>query len=84
MRKLVITCDVCGKEHKTGDWAEEPKSIILVTHCTSQNPMSRVEPGFQLNRYERDDVCQSCMRKIAESIATTIEELGKTKDEKIT
>jgi hypothetical protein len=81
VRTTTIICDVCKEKIPERGWEDAPQSIKIVTNCTSRNPMERINKKgqFQNNVYESDDVCQPCMRYLAEIIATGIEHLDKNK-----
>lgn len=56
-------------------WEDTPQRLVIVTNCTSQNPMARITKDFkfQSNTYTAEDVCQGCMKGLAQTIADWIQ-----------
>jgi len=75
MKTTIITCDVCKEEIPQRGWEETAMKLEIVTNCTSRNPMERItkDSHFQANKYVAEDVCQPCMKYVAEAIARAIE-----------
>ena len=80
MKTIIIHCDICKREIPLRGWEDEPRHLSINTFCTSQNPMQRItkDSQFQGNTFIADEVCQSCMRKLASSIADAIEAIRKS------
>lgn len=77
MKTTTIHCDICKREVPQCSWEDSPQPLHIYTNCTSQNPMSRLTGnGFQSNTYRVEDVCQRCMKALAETFAAKIESLG--------
>jgi len=78
MKRTIITCDICEREMKQRGWEDAPQRLTIVTNCTSQNPMERItkDSKFQYNIYNADEVCQQCMKALANIIASEIEKLS--------
>lgn len=77
MKTVIITCDICGRPIQQNGWEDAPGLLVITTECTSQNPMARItkDSKFQGNTYQSEDVCQSCMKSLANTIANAIESL---------
>jgi len=75
MKHTTVICDICDKEIKSQGWETQPRKFVVYTECTSQNPMERItnDNKFQDNEFKADDVCWSCMKFMAETIAKAIE-----------
>jgi hypothetical protein len=78
MKTTIITCDICKREMHQRGWEAAPQRLIIVTNCTSQNPMERITKNsqFQANTFVAEDVCQKCMKSLAKIIADGIESLA--------
>jgi hypothetical protein len=75
MKTTIITCDLCKVEMPQRGWEDAPQRLVIMTHCSCQNPMGRFNGQHQANTYTAEDVCRSCMKSIARIIADGIESL---------
>jgi ribosomal protein L37AE/L43A len=76
MKTTIYNCDVCNFEIPQRTWEDDPKMLSITTDCSYQNTMARIVPNsYQLNIYQPQHVCESCMRQIAETLASKIESL---------
>jgi hypothetical protein len=76
MKTTIISCDICKEEMPQRGWEEDPQRLTIMTHCSSQNPMSRFNGQHAANTYIAEEVCRTCMKSLALIIADGIESLA--------
>lgn len=74
MKKTLTYCDICKEEVFVQNWETTPKKLCIITECADQNPMVLVtrDKQYKRNTYQVEDVCESCMMKIAKIISEGI------------
>lgn len=81
MLKTTVYCDCCRNEiPEPRSWEFDPRPFKVSVETSCQNPLGDLEeaPGYQAVTLEFKHTCYNCSRRLAQAIATVINEARHT------